>query len=385
MRRASLGMAGVGLLVLALVVFQVNAVRGAASYADPLFQQQWQQGEALTPNFWGPLALAHDGQMEQYADVPGGQRLVQYFDKGRMELRNGVVTNGLLASEIVRGQLQVGDASFLAKDPPSIPIAGDSDNPGPTYRHLSTIARSLLAATAAQPGGTSAAVVGADGTVTPGASELGGDVALKTYDAPTQHNVPGVFDAYRNKAGLGTIGYAISEPFGAVVKVAGQQKGVLIQIFERRVLTFTATNPSAFQVEMGNIGQHYYTWRYTGAPVTGGAGQPSATAPSGGLIAPTTSSGASSGSTGPIPQVAPLPAGTVPPNLGLTTSQPPLSSFPNPPSAGPTYRCSDFPSQAAAQGYLRLFPSDPSNLDPGKTGIACPNNLAPFDKTPVTR
>jgi hypothetical protein len=37
---------------------------------------------------------------------------------------------------------------------------------------------------------------------------------------------------------------------------------VMVQVFERRVLTYTADNPPAFQVEMGNIGQHYYQWRY---------------------------------------------------------------------------------------------------------------------------
>jgi hypothetical protein len=51
-------MAGVGLLVLAFVVIPVNAVQGAASFADPLFQQQWQEGEALTATrrSWGRLA-----------------------------------------------------------------------------------------------------------------------------------------------------------------------------------------------------------------------------------------------------------------------------------------------------------------------------------------
>ena len=39
---------------------------------------------------------------------------------------------------------------------------------------------------------------------------------------------------------------------------------MLIQAFERRVLTYTPSNPPAFQVEMGNIGQHYYDWRYKG-------------------------------------------------------------------------------------------------------------------------
>jgi hypothetical protein len=52
------------------------------------------------------------------------------------------------------------------------------------------------------------------------------------------------------------------------VKVAGVQRQVMVQVFERRVLTYTATNPAAFQVEMGNVGSQYYQWRYgsTGAP-----------------------------------------------------------------------------------------------------------------------
>jgi hypothetical protein len=35
-----------------------------------------------------------------------------------------------------------------------------------------------------------------------------------------------------------------------------------VQLFERRVLTYTPTNPAAYQVEFGNIGQHYHRWRY---------------------------------------------------------------------------------------------------------------------------
>ncbi len=39
-------------------------------------------------------------------------------------------------------------------------------------------------------------------------------------------------------------------------------QNVMIQAYERRVLTYVPTNPPTFQVEMGNIGQHYYDWRY---------------------------------------------------------------------------------------------------------------------------
>ena len=37
---------------------------------------------------------------------------------------------------------------------------------------------------------------------------------------------------------------------------------VLVQPFQRRVLTYSPDNPSGWQVEMGNVGRHYYLWRY---------------------------------------------------------------------------------------------------------------------------
>ena len=78
----------------------------------------------------------------------------------------------------------------------------------------------------------------------------------------TKHNVPAAFATYRAKVGLGVIGYAKSEPFVTTVKVAGVQRQVVVQVFERRVLTYNAANSDAFKVEMGNIGQHYHRWRY---------------------------------------------------------------------------------------------------------------------------
>ena len=36
----------------------------------------------------------------------------------------------------------------------------------------------------------------------------------------------------------------------------------MIQAYERRTLTYVPTNQPGFQVEMGNIGQHYFDWRY---------------------------------------------------------------------------------------------------------------------------
>ncbi|MEI6047161.1 MAG: hypothetical protein WCS37_22695, partial [Chloroflexota bacterium] len=97
-------------------------------------------------------------------------------------------------------------------------------------------------------------------------------VSLKyaRYFGDTGHNVAEVFynffqqEPLGESKWLGVMGLPISEPMWAKDKVvvAGQPREVLIQLFERRVLTYTPSNPAGFQVEMGNIGQHYYIWRY---------------------------------------------------------------------------------------------------------------------------
>ena len=230
------------------------------------FQSQWQMGEAITANFWGPAGTA--GTMEPYAD---GQRLVQYFDKGRMEsAADGNVTNGLLATELISGQMQTGDSTFMARSAAAIPVAGDPDNAGPTYAGLGTLATALfMPATQHTPttrnlGQAIETTVAADGTVSmPSVVNAGsGPMAVSVYDNTTQHNVPQAFADYRNRTGVPAIGLAKSEAFLTTVKVGGIQKQVMVQVFERRVLTYTADNDPAFQVEMGNIGQHYYRWRY---------------------------------------------------------------------------------------------------------------------------
>lgn len=238
-------------------------VGAAADFADPAFESQWRAGEAIAPNFWGPLSTATAAIREAYREAPGGQRLVQYFDKGRMELTDGTVTNGLLAKEIITGKIQTGNASFEDRPSPAIPIAGDPDNPGPMYAALGGKASGLLLAAPARIGTLVTATIATDGTIAMGGPTMSsGPTAISTYDDATTHNVPQVFARYRDKAGMAAIGLALSEPFLTTVKVGGVAKTVLVQPFERRVLTYTADNPPPFQVEMGNIGQHYLRWRY---------------------------------------------------------------------------------------------------------------------------
>ena len=56
-------------------------------------------------------------------------------------------------------------------------------------------------------------------------------------------------------------GFPITEAYWSTVRVGGQQRTVLIQIFERRALTFTPGNPAGFTVEAGNVGLQYRAWR----------------------------------------------------------------------------------------------------------------------------
>lgn len=262
----------VGLVFALLIPF---TVQGADQFASPEFQQQWNRVESAIPNFWGPLETARNGQVEPYAEgVYNGEpgiRLVQYFDKARMEKTNPdrPVTNGLLTVELKTGELQLGDNSpnFQRRNPARIGIAGDQDIPeAPTYAEIGELPEKR----ASQPGGS---------------VDLGFNTASRQFVAVQPADDPELrFVAYQGDPGgrfgqdipkafadfmqripggwLPTMGYPVGEAFGTKVKVNGKETFVVVQAFERRVLTYTPSNPAAFRVEFGNIGRHYYRWRY---------------------------------------------------------------------------------------------------------------------------
>ena len=134
MRRIIFLMLGFTLVLVPLAWLPAQA---SSSFADSAFQIQWQAGEGITPNFWGPLALSHDGQQEPYKEMSGGTRLVQYFDKGRMEAgASSIVTSGLLATELITGKVQMGDSTYESRTAAKIAVAGDPTNSGPTYADI---------------------------------------------------------------------------------------------------------------------------------------------------------------------------------------------------------------------------------------------------------
>jgi hypothetical protein len=212
---------------------------------------------------------------ESYAQADGGERDVYYFDKARVEVDGEAatvdpaqLTTGLLVRDMIKGSAQVGDGEFVEIGPAQVPLAGDplELNPSaPTYASLASVA-TLDGDNQAPPRFGEAAIETIDEFGAVGRNErLIGYSAYGSYIEATGHNVASVFESYFATLPMdwrAAVGLPITEPYWAVAKVNGKDRWVLIQAFERRLLTFTPSNAQAWQVEMGNVGRHYYEWRY---------------------------------------------------------------------------------------------------------------------------
>ncbi len=306
-------------LILTLLVPNLQAsawLRPSATdpgFVAPSFETLWRrtdrpvaQGTIARSWVWGPIP--GPARTEPYKEAPGGLRTVQYFDKARMEVNPAAapggpwaVTTGLLVVELVSGRVGTGDHDTVQQAPAEIPVAGDPDPTG-AGDPLSPVYRSF-AAVASLPGGPARKAADRTGTsVTDTINRAGAisagpqaDTRYATYVPETGHNIPDVFWKYMNAIGpvldgekvtqaplfdwVYVLGYPIAEPYWAVVHVAGKPQRVLIQLYQRRVLTYLPGSDPAWQVQMGNVGAHYYRWRY-------GVDLPS-TAPAAPVTAPT--------------------------------------------------------------------------------------------------
>jgi hypothetical protein len=254
------------------------------AFADPAIAAIWQASDAALFGgatgrtwTWGPQPNT-SARLERYAEGPDGWRLVQYFDKSRMEIthpeadRNSkwFATNGLLTVELVSGKIQTGDSSYQEASPAQVPVAGDPDSPqAPTYATFNGLASLPGTGEARRVGNRQGQAITAtlDRNGQVGQIQPGSPVRVAYYDNALGHNIPDVFwnwlnDPKNNLDWLFALGHPISEPYWVTVNLSGRPAQVLVQLFERRVLTYNPANDPQWRVEMGNIGQHYYRWRY---------------------------------------------------------------------------------------------------------------------------
>ena len=289
-----------GLAALALAALPANAAPFDGQrnqFADSAFATVWRRTDDLSVRggrswYWGPGPWFD--YAEFYRQSPNGLRTVQYFDKARMEINDpnnrsfqGGVTNGLLVVELVSGQLKKGNdpTDVDYRQPADVPVAGNpkNDNPNsPTYASFAGVA------TINSNGYRDANKLGQRVGTT---IDKGGNLAFRQdlvdahpeteivqYNSITGHNIPRVLWDFLNLQGPyveggavrhGTVvdwtfamGLPISDAYWTRARVGPVEKDVLVQLFERRVLTYTPDNPAGYQVEMGNVGQHYFQWRY---------------------------------------------------------------------------------------------------------------------------
>ncbi len=271
--------------------FRVSAVAPSNEH----FQRTWARtdlpvssGQVSRTWMWGPDGFT--GEIDEpYAESPGGQRAVQYFDKARMEITNPsgdtgsiwYVTNGLLVVELISGQLQIGDASFNQRQPATVNVAGDSDDPtGPTYASFGNVLNAQPLPIGA-PGAPHviAQSISRSGAVIEDLHWANYGIGTAHLDEITNHSIARPFWAFMNSVGVVNedgasaqaplfenpyfaTGRPITEAYWANVKVGGSYQDVLMQCFERRCLTYNPDNAPEWQVEAGNVGRHYYAWRY---------------------------------------------------------------------------------------------------------------------------
>lgn len=257
---------------------------------DEAFERTWKRtdkpvldGNVARTWMWGPQPYTC-ALMEPYDESPGEQRLVQYFDKSRMEITHPggdtgsiwYVTNGLLVNELISGRMQLGDNSFENRQPADVNVAGDGDDPtGPTYASF----QDLLHATAGAAETAIKRVIHRDGSVTIDDDYAAFGIGTHQFVEDTQHWIADPFWEFMNSGGpvyegnnlvnaplfvspFYATGFPVTDAYWAVVRVAGTPRAVLVQCFERRCLTYTPGNPPGFATEAGNVGQHYYGWRY---------------------------------------------------------------------------------------------------------------------------
>jgi hypothetical protein len=249
----------------------------------------WAPG-AFTGSLWEPYTteLQNPGGDPVLLSIPDDEREVIYFDKARMEINDPeadpddlwFVTNGLLVIEMITGNRQFGDDLFIAYEPSHSNVAGDADDlNGPTYAAL----QNVLDEPAQSVGTLLTQEIDRYGAVTTDAAWGDYSVQVAFVDEVTGQGIAGPFWEFMQSEGLvyedGELntdalfenpfyatGRPITEAYWANVKVAGEQRDVLLQCFERRCLTYTPGNDDGFVVEAGNVGQHYYHWRYVQAP-----------------------------------------------------------------------------------------------------------------------
>ena len=270
------------------LTFQPVAAKRIGPTDNAFFHRLWARTElpivATQANrswVWGEAAIT-PLVSEANAD---NTRLVQYFDKGGMQFNPDPVIEvgnpafvmaSPLAYEMLTGRL----ASGQQWEPPGIGIAGDADDDtGPTYATFA----GLRDAPAAADGALLTELVDRQGNVSRDdrLAAYGVTAAYHVSLPGLDHQIASPFWAFIESRGTvyeaaryvdeplfedkwAMFGLPLTEAYWSRVKLRGETADILVQIFERRVLTYNPAQPEGWRVQIANTGRHYVDWRYGG-------------------------------------------------------------------------------------------------------------------------
>lgn len=235
-------------------------------------------GELSRAWVWGPRAIAQS--TEYYEASPGGTRTLVYFDKGRLDILDEsanrtspwYATGALLVAEMLSGEINIGGENTVPRDVPEIAVAGDAGHENAvTY---ATLAPYSAVADDAEPveqavGSEVLATLNAAGEIDPNGMASSG-IYISSYSEVTGRNIAEPFESWARSLGypdLYLLGHPLTEPFWVDTIVLDTPKRVLVQAFERRVMTYTPDLAPEWRVESANVGIHYREWRGLSAPL----------------------------------------------------------------------------------------------------------------------
>lgn len=286
-RKARIGLALILLLTAVLPTLPAaeRTARAAPSegFADSQIRAIWARDDQQVASgsikrawMWGPGPFYTD--YEPLSGSPQGNHLVQYFDKGRLEVNDPeadqsspwYVTSGLLVKELVAGKAETGNGQWYNIGPANVAVTGDGGNTtAPTYAQFADLTNRVFDLTSQPISGK--AYLKRNGDKAESASLPTGvpPLALTHFEDASGHNWAAPFWDFVNSSSrpgmfswLYTLGYPITEPYWVTAPVNGEHTLLLVQLFERRTLTYNPGNPEQTRVEMGNVGRHYFDWRY---------------------------------------------------------------------------------------------------------------------------
>jgi hypothetical protein len=168
------------------------------------------------------------------------------------------------------GRLETGTEAGDGEARPAAAIPVSGEDVGPASAPAYSAFAPQMVRRSPQVGQAVRASIAADGAVSEPAT-VPAQVRVAYYDELSGHNSPDVFWTFMNAGGtvleggqlrnatlfdwVYTLGLPLTEPLWTQASIGGQRRAVMVQLFERRVLTYTPSNDPAWQIEMANVVQ----------------------------------------------------------------------------------------------------------------------------------